>query len=341
MRKNLEEVKVKSSTEDSYSRIAMMLFRSANIFISDLENTPADADYLGSVERRFYNHFYERIEKVKKSTFYLYKNAVLWYLDGRCELLCQMISDFEFNGLANNQRVRGSSNRQKFINDDQLDKLMIHLANGRDTAIATLGFLYTTMYFGVRPMETAEMRFIEVEKLEDGYKGICEVRNAKFDDMRSFGEKRRIHFNLDENTLDIIIFFVMYKEDLQKIHGVKKGYEKCYHRCKNCLYNACKKLFKGKRKISLYSGRHQFIANLKSAGYKENEICALVGHRSPESAKIHYGKKFKGSYRGRGDDLRAMIKPDKECLALVNEFHSRITKENPVTVKAVLELEMW
>ncbi len=49
---------------------------------------------------------------------------------------------------------------------------------------------------------------------------------------------------------------------------------------------------------TLYTGRHQFAANLKKAGYSRLEIAALMGHATDETAHSHYGKKKAGRKTG-------------------------------------------
>jgi hypothetical protein len=53
-----------------------------------------------------------------------------------------------------------------------------------------------------------------------------------------------------------------------------------------------------REKITLYSARHQFIADAKASGLTLYEIAALVGHASIRTASEHYGKKKVGR-RGR------------------------------------------
>ena len=62
------------------------------------------------------------------------------------------------------------------------------------------------------------------------------------------------------------------------------------------LYNITKRLFpKNKKRPSLYSCRHQQIANLKSAGYSLVEIACLSGHLTDVTASEHYGKRRYGN----------------------------------------------
>ena len=52
------------------------------------------------------------------------------------------------------------------------------------------------------------------------------------------------------------------------------------------------------QKPTLYSTRHQAVANARADGLTEKEIAALFGHSSTNTARRHYGKKIAG-YSGR------------------------------------------
>lgn len=65
--------------------------------------------------------------------------------------------------------------------------------------------------------------------------------------------------------------------------------------------NAKMKLYRGKppikQQVSLYSTRHQAVANAKFAGFSDLQIAAIFGHSSTSTARRHYGKV--GSASGR------------------------------------------
>lgn len=49
---------------------------------------------------------------------------------------------------------------------------------------------------------------------------------------------------------------------------------------------------------TIYSTRHQAVANARADGQTQQEIAALFGHSSTNTARRHYGKKYAG-YSGR------------------------------------------
>lgn len=46
--------------------------------------------------------------------------------------------------------------------------------------------------------------------------------------------------------------------------------------------------------ITLYSTRHQFAANAKSAGLTQRQVADLMGHASDQTAAAHYGRRVSG-----------------------------------------------
>lgn len=64
---------------------------------------------------------------------------------------------------------------------------------------------------------------------------------------------------------------------------------------------------------TLYSTRHQAIANCKQAGYSDLEIAALFGHISTHTADKHYARKQYGKRSGSGVQLR----PDEKNMAII------------------------
>ena len=78
--------------------------------------------------------------------------------------------------------------------------------------------------------------------------------------------------------------------------GVNIDWEDYYAGVAGRLYSITKRLFpRNKKRPSLYSCRHQLIANLKSAGYSLVDIACISGHLTDATASEHYGKKKFGN----------------------------------------------
>lgn len=152
--------------------------------------------------------------------------------------------------------------------------------------------------FGLRPVEWKGARFIYIE---DGELAL-EVPNAKNSHGRTFGPTRTLivdedHLSkIDPLALESALWLTeqayhMKDEDYQKILGGAE--EKMRFILKRCG-TPCR-LPRGN--ITLYTARHQFAANAKSDGLSREEIAALMGHASIDTAGLHYGKRRSG--RGR------------------------------------------
>lgn len=68
-------------------------------------------------------------------------------------------------------------------------------------------------------------------------------------------------------------------------------YDSMQSQCAQLLYKTSESRFPGRARVcSLYSLRHQFIANMKSV-MKPEEVSALAGHAVTDTAISNYGKK--------------------------------------------------
>ena len=59
-------------------------------------------------------------------------------------------------------------------------------------------------------------------------------------------------------------------------------------------------------RITLYTARHQFAANLRSAGVAPQEIAAMMGHSSDQTQRTHYGRGARGR-KGKGPEDNIML----------------------------------
>ena len=111
------------------------------------------------------------------------------------------------------------------------------------------------------------------------------IKNAKNTNERGNGKYRALnleHLNEDENRA--------VNEMLRLISDGSHTYKKRYEGCRKRLIRINQKVFKRRKKRpSLYSCRHQFRANASSADQTLDQIAALMGHASDETATTHYG----------------------------------------------------
>jgi len=141
---------------------------------------------------------------------------------------------------------------------------------------------------GLRPCEWKSARVI---KNTDG-KHVLQVVNAKRTNGRANGNIRTLILDdLPKVIVSIIEKSAIYFSKLDE----SGEWNRIYNGCRKTLYRACRSLWSKRKKYpTLYSLRHQFAADAKSAGRTTVEVAALMGHASSETATAHYGKKRYG-----------------------------------------------
>ena len=113
------------------------------------------------------------------------------------------------------------------------------------------------------------------------------VRSLKTDNDRGLGPVRTIDItNLTKTSLSAVDVMCAEGRECDK-----HKFSDLERRAAGVLYSACQALFLGKRRYSLYSCRHQFVANQKACGVPVIEIAAMVGHRIDISTDRVYAKK--------------------------------------------------
>lgn len=209
-----------------------------------------------------------------------------------------------------------SSKKKKFINDDDLQVFFALAQKSRSNYIKiAVEMILASIHLGLRPVEWFGVNF-EVDNHDKIY---LNVLNAKNTHGRAHGRARKIYINenfpvrvlLRVRQL-IIDLNVLIDLSTRKNPSLSQDTHKAdlINTIGNSL-NLFLTRIKMKGKFTLYSARHQFAANLKSQGYSEFEIAALMGHISTETAKWHYGKKRKGngerSIEACEDDVQRVI----------------------------------
>lgn len=79
------------------------------------------------------------------------------------------------------------------------------------------------------------------------------------------------------------------------------------------------------KRVTLYSTRHQCIANAKASKVNLFEIAAFFGHSSTETSSRHYGKAWSGW-------SSFAVKPDPHCILEVSNSASYVEKEYGIVV---------
>ena len=166
----------------------------------------------------------------------------------------------------------------------------------------TFVFVKAGLAVGLRP---SEWQSSELLQEPDEFCSLLEapilkVLNGKHTNGRSYGEYRYIGLSkLDSQDVAMIKEALKLARNTKNSSGVEISWDDYYVGISGRLYNITKRLFpRSKKRPSLYSCRHQLIANLKSAGYSLVDIACLSGHLTDVTATEHYGKRRFGNKGG-------------------------------------------
>lgn len=179
-------------------------------------------------------------------------------------------------------------------------------------------WLLANAIVGLRP---AEWRTAKVE-IKDGNPFLV-VQNAKFNENRGNGAARAINLALmGSGEANIVVAQLRIAGTYSK---TDQDWDRYYSGCRKVLYKITRKIWPCRWSFpTLYTGRHQFSANAKSAGLTKEEIAALMGHSSLDTAGEHYGKTKWGS----GE---LSVRPSQEDVERVNEREAVRSKNREET----------
>lgn len=215
-------------------------------------------------------------------------------------------ADYSLNKhIAKPWQGKTSNQKSKHLKISDLSKIVKQSTDMRGKWIRpALLWITANMIVGLRP---SEWRYAHLNIIAE--KIIFTVRNAKNTNGRANGEYRNLdltHLHPDELKL--------VKTQINAIKPHTKddaSWNQYYQGVRKAIYRITRAALPNKRRYpTLYTSRHQFAANAKSAGMNKVEIAALMGHAIDETAGMHYGK----SKHGRGVCL---VKANAEEMATV------------------------
>ena len=218
---------------------------------------------------------------------------------------------------------RTSANKKKSVSDDDLSSLARHLYMDAKSEIAreTFCFLVSGIVAGLRPAEWSAARIgfydAQGESLSEATppeiidKIVLVVENAKSTNGRSHGSCRTLPLANLPNSEKVALLAHWRSVERECQQGT---FEQWQRRCSDKLRYATRHLWPSKKKrVTLYSGRHQSMANGKASGLPKNVIAALHGHATDRTSGDHYGRKQYG-HAGR-----SYAQPVEEEVARVRE----------------------
>jgi integrase len=258
----------------------------------------------------------KRKKHIAKNTFRQYKSALMFYFDKHknyqdFSLAKQNLSQIsqtdcieDVNNISLTKREKQTSaNKVKKVDFEDFIKIKESVSQSESLWQKRAFIMFeASIFFGLRP---SEWEFAEIIEAEDGL--WLKIKNGKNTNNRANGEYRylKIAPNL-EYMAQVII------EDVRGFLE-KDSFEHYYENARTTFYHLMRKLFpKRKKHYSLYSSRHQFSANMKNL-FSREEVANLMGHKSIETAALHYGKKRSGWKEyleiERKQDFSLSIKP--------------------------------
>lgn len=231
--------------------------------------------------------FTAKAPNLRKSSFRVYKASLLAFMTeyGPVEAVQAL------QGLP--ESVSGLNVVHRATSTDKLKRVPLDLFHAiigeieksqSDYANLLVNLIYCNSIVGLRPAEWATAT-IKENKLS--------CQNAKHSHGRGRTGKRMIDLGgFDPSILE------SFQEAIESIAAFKRrgvSFEQIYDSCRQLLYRVQEKLFPNrKEKLTLYSTRHQSVANLKYAGATAEEIAVMFGHSSLRTAKLHYASKKSG-----------------------------------------------
>ena len=197
---------------------------------------------------------------------------------------------------ADGEVERTSAHKAKSITHEQFAALLRDLPRlTHSSYVRQLGaWLVAGMATGLRPSEweAATLSYVPDPKARRGRRVYLHVANAKATNGRANGERRTLELtNLSDDGLDAVERFVEVATDWAHDGAFMKNKAAC----SRILRHISKTAFKSQngKLLTLYTFRHQFVANMKTI-YPVEELAALLGHSTVDTQGAWYGKKRSG-----------------------------------------------
>jgi len=255
---------------------------------------------------------------IMRSTWRQYKSSIVWFLEEKNEAsLAIQLKETDNEGCKEKKEVRAadcktSSRKKKNVTEREEQLIVQYLEDTSSTSFwskPALAYFKAIMATGIRPEELQSAVLLEEHESDvtsEQNLPILKVLNAKNTNQRSHGKFRHLDLSsIDQTELLYLRIALQYAnphtpQGWITPDGKAETYHQYYKFIRSHIYRVTKKLFpSANKRVTLYSCRHQMIANLKKAKYSLEEIAALVGHGTDDTASTHYGRgKFGRSKAG-------------------------------------------
>lgn len=288
--------------------------------------------YEGTTGRQLIDAYHRLAKKLTLGSQVMYRSALLWFLHANSGSKFHA-PDFhdaylELRDLKI-KRPSPKSERPKdrpiYISQKDLDLLENELRVNRGQAkrgisIKTLDFLKAGIAAGLRPNEWEHARWADAEqttllapnsKQRPTLPANLQIKlaNQKYPDLQAKSvhdlEGLPILPPAPQNPfrsipIDPSARVILNRQMDSVREHLEKGlpFSSYYDCCRKRLERACKEVFKGKKRYSLYVARHQFAATIKTI-YPETMVAQIMGHTAVSTARVAYAaSRYAGTGRG-------------------------------------------
>lgn len=160
-------------------------------------------------------------------------------------------------------------------------------------------WLHVGMLTGLRPQEHAYAKVLEDDPSVAPHRYVLWTKNCKNTNGRATGPDRRIVLDgLPVKDIEMIRAHFRALQQLIQVYQSHRGvtwlgaYNIVYTKVRMTLNRRARALWPRRtHHPTLYSARHQFVADAKASGFTRIEIAAMAGHASAETASLHYARK--------------------------------------------------
>jgi integrase len=220
------------------------------------------------------------------------------------EVEAERIAQLSIDRKSNLTTLRGAQQRAEHLSKEDWIALMAALRNsGSKCGGLAADWMICSSLTGLRPCEW-QHALLEGSALK--------VTNAKSTDKRSHGKHRTIDLHLAKKALvDLIGSFLGVVKQHQGDEFVA-----LYNRVRDLIADVARRTLSKRRKYpTLYTSRHMFASTAK-ANLSKEEVAALMGHGSIDTAGRHYAA---ARHARGGFPLEVMPTPqDVEAVKLLN-----------------------
>lgn len=205
------------------------------------------------------------------------------------------------------RRRKTSSQKSKRLDIEDIKLLKDATKDSKSQwVLPGLLWLSANIAVGLRPCEWRYSQLITIDS-----KPHLKVCNGKHTNGRAHGETR--HIDLSGLMQIEMIWLELQLRTAQQYSDTDAEWDHYYNAVRRTIHAISRQHLGNRRKFpTLYSSRHQFAANAKQEGLAKEEIGALMGHASANTATQHYGRKIygKGGCRSRPvEDEVDKVKP--------------------------------